>query len=453
MKLRLAALAAALAASGAAQAMTDAELAATLDRRLSGDRTGACLAAAVVEAGGVARAWRCADPADQGRIGAEVAFEIGSVAKTMTAALLADQIARGGGSLDDPLADWLPASAAVPAFEGEPILLRHVVTHTSGLPRLPPGIGTVDPRDPYAALEAADLFAALGRIKLTRPPGAEFEYSNFASMLLSVAVAHRAGEDFETLLDRRLFAPLGMEDAYVAQRPDGVRLATGHDSGGKPVPPWRFHVDLAGAGGVRATLDDMVRYVQAHLGRNESRLDAALAKTREPLPGTAAQPMAMNWLLAPLDERTVHVHEGATGGFSSFVALDTGRARGVVVLSDTALYELGGLGDVGNHLMDARLPLGKPRTASPVALAPEALAEYAGEYPLMPGFSLVVRESGGTLHAQATGQGEFPLDARGDDVFEAPAFDIEIRFRRDRGGSVDALELHQAGQVLKGERR
>ncbi|NZA27602.1 serine hydrolase [Luteimonas sp. SJ-92] len=445
----------ALAASGTAQAMSDAELAATLDRRLSGDRTGACFAAAVVDAGQVARAWRCADPADRDRIGADAAFEIGSVAKTMTAALLADLIVGGEGSLDDPLADWLPETAAMPVFEGRPILLRHVVAHTSGLPRLPPGMEDADFRDPYAALDLEGLRAALGRTTLTRAPGMEFEYSNFAAMLLSWAVAHRAGEDLETLLDRRLFTPLGMDGAHVVQRPDGVRAAAGHTAEGQATPPWRFHVDLAGAGGVRATLDDMVRYVQAQLGQIEvePRLDAALKMTRAPLAGTEARPMAMNWLLAPLDGRSVHVHEGGTGGFSSYVALDTGRERGVVVLSDTALHELGGLGDIGNHLLDARLPLGKPRTASAVELTPEALAGYAGEYPLMPGFSLLVRERAGVLYAQATGQDEFPLEARADDVFEAPAFGIEIRFRRDGGDRVDALELHQGGQVLQGERQ
>ena len=66
---------------------TDAELAATVAKRLSGDRTGACFAVAVVEAT-VARAYVCAQ--DQARaIGPDTAFEIGSVSKTMTAALLA----------------------------------------------------------------------------------------------------------------------------------------------------------------------------------------------------------------------------------------------------------------------------------------------------------------------------------------------------------------------------
>ena len=71
----------------------------------------------------------------------------------------------------------------------------------------------------------------------------------------------------------------------------------------------------------------------------------------------------------------------------------------------------------------------------------------------MPGFTLAVHGRGGQLHAQATDQGEFALQAAGGDVFTAEAFGIEIRFLRDTDGVVQRLELHQGGQVLRGERQ
>src|SRR5699024_7446139 len=69
--------------SGAAGAMDDSAVGEVLDRRLLGDSSGACFAAAVIEGDSVARAWRCADPADIDRVGPDVAFEIGSVTKSM----------------------------------------------------------------------------------------------------------------------------------------------------------------------------------------------------------------------------------------------------------------------------------------------------------------------------------------------------------------------------------
>ncbi len=527
-----------------AHALSDEALVAIVDQRLAGDRTGACLAVAVVEKDAVARAFRCADPKEAARIGADSAFEIGSVSKTMTAVLLAELIGQGKAALDDPLADWLPEGTAVPMFEDQPILLRHVVTHTSGLPALPSRLGAADMDDPYANLTEEALLASLGDVVPTRAPGAQFEYSNFASMVLSFAVARRAGSDMETLLRQRLFAPLGMAQAYIATPPAGVRTAIGHAATAKAVPAWRFATNLAGVGGVRATLQDMVRYVQGNLGLIESPLFPSLERAQKQV--GEQPPMAMNWMLVPIKGRVVHMHEGGTGGFSAFVAVDREAQRGVVILSDTAWHSLGGLGSLGLHLVDASLPLGEARrrqtppqelldalvgeyqiegamrmtltqrdgalfakpagqpelalgydsagdffpleldalltprkkadgnygfvwtqmgaalparrvaddgmTAATPALSDQELAAYAGDYALMPGVVLTVRDRAGRLHAQATGQGEFPLDAVGKERFEAVAYGIEIVFRRDDAGSVVALELHQGGQVLHGAR-
>ncbi|MGO1540538.1 MAG: serine hydrolase [Luteimonas sp.] len=448
------------AVSGAVGAMDDAALGEVLDRRLLGDSTGACIAAAVIEDDNVARAWRCADPADVDRIGPDVAFEIGSITKTMTAILLADLILGGGASLDDPLADHLPEGTAVPEHEGQPILLRHVVTHVSGLPRLPSRLELTNPEDPYATFDADALLASLQDVALAQAPGEVFEYSNFGAMLVSLAVARHSGMDFERLLDEKLFTPLRMENAHIANRPDGLRMAAGHLPNGQETPPWTFAGDLAGVGGVRATLDDMVRYAQAQFGGVQGVLGEAIDLAQQPIPTAADQAMAMNWLLMPVGDRMVHAHDGGTGGFSSMLAFDLERGRAAVVLADTGLAAMGGVNDVAAHLLDDSIPLSEPRrpverpeVAPAPAPAPEALREYAGSYPLMPGLELVVREHDGVLHAQATGQGEFPLEPVADDVFEAANYDIEISFSRNAAGEVTKLDLRQGGHLLSGERQ
>ncbi|GAB3336553.1 serine hydrolase [Marilutibacter aestuarii] len=530
----------------------DPDLQATLEKRLNGDRSGACMAVGVVDiatgdapapSSRVRRAYACADGAL--RIGSDSAFEIGSISKTMTATLLAGLVRDGRARLDDPLSDYLPEGTAVPEFQGQPILIRHLVTHTSGLPALPP-IPVADASDPYAAMRPDDLLQALGEVTLAQAPGSTFAYSNYASMLLSYAVSRRAGAGLETLLDERLFTPLGMEGAHVADRPAGVVQAQGHMPNGTPVPGWHFDDALAGVGGVRATLDDMIRYAEAGLGAAPEPLASAMALTRQPIETASGRPIAMNWMRMPLDGRELLAHEGGTGGFSSLIALDPARGRGVVVLSDTALTALGGLGGLGLHLIDDARPLPAPRTvtpapaalvdalvgewqleggpaltlrrrgdalevqaagqpafemghdsagdffplafdallsptrtadgrhafnwhqggavmparrvqvstpAQPASKAPsvEALAEYAGRYPLAPtDMVLAVSVRDGVLQAQATGQGAFPLSPAGKDVFTASAFGIEIRFERDARGEVNALALHQGGNVLRG---
>ena len=62
-------------------------------------------------------------------------FELGSVTKTFTGLLLEDMVQRGQMNLDGAVAKYLPDSVTVPSRNGKEISLRHLVTHTSGLPR------------------------------------------------------------------------------------------------------------------------------------------------------------------------------------------------------------------------------------------------------------------------------------------------------------------------------
>jgi CubicO group peptidase (beta-lactamase class C family) len=415
---------------------------------LEGDRSGACLAVALIDGDRVQRAYECADRATARPIGPDSAFEIGSVTKPMTAALLAMHIAEGRASLDDPLAKHLSPGTRVPLFGSEPIRLRHLVTHTSGLPPLPPGMAPADPMDPYAGLTPAALVDALGRTPLDRAPGTRFEYSNFAMMLLSHVVSQLGGADVGTQLRTRMFEPLGMHGAHAGDAPAGVTPATGHLSTGQPTRAWTFHRELAGVGGVRATLDDMVRYVQANLDRGDTPLQRALVLAQAPVvtPATPSN-IGMNWLLQRWKPGgTLVAHEGGTGGFSSLVAFVPGTRRGVVILSDTSVNALGGLGALGMHLLDSSNPAPKPRRA---AKAPaDLLKALAGRYQLAGGLGMRLWSKDGVLWGQADGQPafEFGYDDAGD--FYPRAFDALLSPQAATGGRRTFHWIQGGGAML-----
>lgn len=436
-------LAAALAlASGQASALTDAELKSITGQRLLGDRTGACFAVAVIDKT-VSRAYVCADPKDLKRISPDTAFEVGSVTKTMTAALLADLVLQGKASLEDPIANYFPEGTVVPSFEGKPILIKHLVTHTSGLPVVPDFGSALNMENPYAKIDEASLMKTLSSTKLTRAPGSQLEYSNYAMMLLSSIVARRAGSDFETLLRDRLFSPTGMSNSYVNQKPDAIKAAQGHTPNTKTTPAWTFQTNTAGVGGVRATLDDMVNYLQAQLGKTESAISPALKLTQQEIKTEANNKIAMNWMLAPLDAHKVHVHEGGTGGFSAFAAFDLETKRGVVILSDTALTSVGGLSSLGNHLLDSRMPLGKARKAQKPDV--ELLKAIVGNYDLMPGMKMALTEKDGTLFTQATGQAKYEMGYDSAGEFYPLDFDATIRVQKKSDGGYALLFLQGGG--------
>ena len=430
-------------------AMSDDELHAALDRRFKDDRTGACVAAAVIDKGTTASAYVCAKsqrPYDE-----QTAFEIGSNSKPMTAALLAELIARGEVTLDDPIAKLLPAGTGVPSFDGREITIRDIVTHTSGLPNFPAQWWrTADRNNPYAGLTERDLLDTLAATKLTRAPGSQWVYSNFAIMVLSYALAKRSGKDFETLLRERLLAPLGMNDTYVAKRPPHVRLAQGHQSNRLPAVPWDFPVVMAGVGGVRATLPDMVRYLEGQLGTRESAITPALARTQQEVARVSGHTMGLNWeILSTANGRTIVTHAGGTGGYSSFVAFDRAAKRAVVLLSDTALISVGGLGRLALHLVDPSRPAGAPRIA---ATADAKLIDaLLGRYRLQNGLGIDLRRKDNALIIQADAQPEFEMgyDSAGD--FYPLAFDALLRPKRKADGTY-TFTWFQLGGVLEAAR-
>ena len=379
-----------------------------LAARLAGDRTGACVVAAVIDKGQVLRARSCAGTRSDPAPDMDAAFEIGSVSKTMTAFLVADLIARGSWSLDDPIARHLPEGTVVPRQGERQILVRDLVTHSSGLPGLPPGMQFPDPANPYASLTEAQLLGTLGQVKLTRPIGSQPEYSNFGMMLVSLAVARSNGGDLEAALRERLFKPLAMDGAFIAKAL-AAKPAAGHLPTGKPTAAWTIATNLAGVGMVRATLSDMERYARAELGEGPAEVVARMRHTQAPL----VHGYAVNWMSRKIQGQQLLMHEGGTGGFSSLVALDPAGQRAVVLLADTALADLGGLGDLGLSLLGLDVPVQPPRRA---ADAPAALRQaLVGEY-MLGGLKTRIWEQDGKLMAQAQGQGALELlyDSRGD---------------------------------------
>jgi D-alanyl-D-alanine-carboxypeptidase/D-alanyl-D-alanine-endopeptidase len=453
MRTHLLTLAAVMLSAMPAFAMSDSDLRAALEQRFKDDRTGACVAAAVIDNGTIATAYYCADPKSQRPYDEHTAFEIGSVTKTMTAALLAEFIARGEVALEDPLAKLLPPGTSVPSYNARQITIADIVTHTSGLPAIPSQYRITDINNPYASVTERDLLGALAATQLTRAPGSQWEYSNFAMMVLSYALAKRSGKDYEALLRERLLAPLGMNETYVAKRPPQVRLAQGHFANTMPTVPWDFPADMAGVGGVRATLPDMVRYLEGELGTRQSAITPALARTQQQVTSIGDHTMGINWEILSTaniaNGHTLIMHGGGTGGYSSFVVFDRAAKRAAVLLSDTALTDIGGLTTLGLHLLDPAVPAGAPRI---VATADTRLIDaLVGGYRLQGGLGMQLRHKGSALTIQADGQPEFEMgyDSAGD--FYPLQFDALLRPKRKADGTY-SFTWFQLGGALEAER-
>jgi CubicO group peptidase (beta-lactamase class C family) len=285
-------------------------------------------------------------------------LEIGSATKVFTSVLLADMVTKGEVRLDEPVQDLLPAGARIPEKDGRRITLLDLATHRSGLPRLPSNFAPADLGNPYADYSPDRMLEFLAGYELHRTVGAEFEYSNLAVGLLGYALSVRAGKSYEELLRERILVPLGMTDTGIDLPPAlEVRLAQGHTAAGTPTPNWDFTA-LAGAGAIRSTALDMLRFLAASLPGAATPLSAALDLTHQPRnQAMADHAMALGWLIFQKHpDRPLIWHNGGTGGYRFFMGVDQAGGRAVAVFTNAPVSA----DDLGFHLLDARNPLAPP---------------------------------------------------------------------------------------------
>lgn len=377
------------------------------------------------------------------RVQTDTRFEIGSITKVFTGVLLADMVVRGEVSLDDPVARHLPSGIAMPTYRGAGITLRHLATHTSGLPGVPDNL-SLGSDDPYADFDRTRLGEFLGRHQLRRPPGQAFEYSNLGSGLLGVALAHRAGVSYADLLTARILEPLGMARPVVGLagvHPAG--MAAGHDGMGRPTSAWRFDA-LASAGALLATPDDLLTFAAAALDTTTGPLAKAMALSqREWFRIDSASSVGLGWQRAHRDRRVALWHDGGTGGFRSMMLVEPTRRRAAVAFVN-AIWSPEAL---AIHLLDQAVPMpAPPPLPNTVTVAPDRLARYPGVYRLTDQFSITITPWGTEgLHLQATGQQRFRIYPSSNTTFFLTEVEAKITFELDASGRVAGLVLQQGG--------
>jgi CubicO group peptidase (beta-lactamase class C family) len=391
-------------------------------------------------------------------------YEIGSISKVFTALILADMVAKGQVSLDDPAEKYLPAGARMPARNGRKITLRDLSTHVSGLPRLPDNMPFGDPGDPYADYSEALMLEFLAHYELPRDIGAKSEYSNFAVGLLGYLLGRAAHSDYETLLRERITGPLGMNDTSVTLAPgQQARFAPGHDEYMRPAKPWTLPT-LMGAGGIRSTADDMLKFAAAVLDPKSPIAPAMTIALADPLETDNPRlEQGLGWqVVHPEPGRTVLMHNGGTGGYRSALVLEPSKGTAVVVLANSAAEP--SATDLAVHLLVgspvAPTPPIPPAPAPQVARAEIALPaaeldRVVGRYNFGAGVEFEVVRDGATLKAQrlgVPGAPALPIYAEAPLSFFWKAVDAQLRFTTDASGGVTGAEFVQGEAKLRGTR-
>lgn len=291
-------------------------------------------------------------------------YEIGSISKVFTATLLSQQVIDGKLKLDDPIKNYLPPQVKIPQRGASEITFGNLSDHTSGLPRLPSNMSPSDPGNPYADYTVDQMYSFLSGYKLTRDVGSAYEYSNLAQGLLGHILALNAGGTYESLMIKTIARPLGMKETKITlDKKMKKNMAIGHDKG-VVVKNWDLPT-LAGAGAIRSSTHDMLKFISANLGFLKTPLQAAMKKTHEVRHDKAGNMrVGLGWHIAKGKNGDVIWHNGGTGGYKAFAGFVKETGEGVVLLTNSTES----VDDIGFHLLnpESLLRIIKPSIASEI---------------------------------------------------------------------------------------
>lgn len=302
-------------------------------------------------------------------------FAIGSITKVFTTILLADMVNSGLVNLDDPIEKYFPPSVKAPTYNGQKITLENLATHTSGLPEFPGShcVSNFNGTDDEDSLQARlffiecdknytfdQLYQDLSNTTLTSEPGLKFEYSTFGISLLGHILALKSGISYDRLLEERILNVLGMNStSIVFSDAQKSRLAIGHLNG-KELPFWNTSRPIAPAGGLHSSVADMLKFASANLGLIDTKINTAMKESHiiihdsrlgKAFSNNYTAYVSLGWIIATDFGIQIVEHNGETvDGYNSFIALNTSKERGIVIIASASSIDI----DIANIVFGPR---------------------------------------------------------------------------------------------------
>lgn len=324
----------------------------------------------------------------------ESVFGIGSLTKPFTATAILLLRAEGKLDLDDSITAFLPDYDT----HGQTITMRHLLTHTSGIPNFVtlPEFWANDIAHDHSH---AEIRAKFEHLPLWFAPGERYSYNNSAYCLLGMVIETLSGMPYGAFIRERIFEPLDMRDSYYLG-PQAVipRRAEGYaatDQGYERARYMSTTLQYA-AGALASTAEDLARW---DLALRDGRLldhhtqEEMTVPTR--LNSGRTVGYGMGWGLRGYRGRHVIGHAGGVPGYSSFYGRFPDDDLSIIVLSNRALFDAAGLAQpIAAQLLGLPTPQHQP-----IALPAETLDRMAGRYTSAIGDVLEVARRGVGLHA------------------------------------------------------
>lgn len=277
-------------------------------------------------------------------------YLIGSTFKAQSTVALLQQMEGGAFSLDDPVRDYLDGLEIRGEDPANPVLFRHLLTHTSGMP--------VDfgPHELWGTSSPLPLDEYLrDSLRVTGPPLQDVIYSNMAYSLVGQLVEKFSGMPYKEYIQEEVWGALGMNSTAFDPSPAmAERLAVPYvidEESGRHRPAPRLKANVWPAGIVYGTVHDQANWVRFNLGDGswegrqlleEATLDEMHSLQYEQFAG---EPMGggwgydnpgygLTWWVSVRDGESYFAHSGSVPGYTAFASGNRDRGFGVAFLTN-----------------------------------------------------------------------------------------------------------------------
>lgn len=330
-----------------------------------------------------------ADLARQSPATPQTIYRIASITKLFTATAVLQLRDAGKLQLDDPVHKHLPWFVIQNAHEDTPVItIRHLLTHTAGLPREADFPYWIDQHFPTLA----QIEATINQQHTAVPTGTRWKYSNLGLALAGAIVAQASGQPYETYIQEQILRPLAMANTFVqtiARNHEQLAVGYGRRLPGRlerDVMPFTDAQGLTPAANMATTVQDLARFACFQFG------DGTAGDRRILRQSSLQEMQRIHWLepgwqagwglgfrILRQGDKTTIGHGGAVLGYRTLIHLRPQDKIGVIVLTnaddgDPLAFADKAFNWIAPAVLQAAAPEPEAKTADP------AWAGYLGKY-------------------------------------------------------------------------
>ena len=372
---------------------------------------------------------------------ARTIYQIGSITKQFTSAVILQLVSKNKMGLQDKLSKYFPDYPM-----GDSITIEHLLTHTSGIYNYTNDGEFMKTRSEQP-IPRDNLLWLFENKPLNFSPGTKYDYSNSGYILLGMIIEKVTGKSYFQVVRQNIFESLGMNHTgfdFTDLKSSDKAIGYSNDCA-QAVGIVDSSVSFA-AGAIYTTVGDLYKWDRA-LYTDRIVPKSLLQKAFAPYKSS----YGYGWQIGNDYNKKAVQHGGGITGFVSYILRVPEDQICIIAISNVPTAALQSICVEIEGIFYGKMPVPKA-VRKEIQVPADTLKMYTGVYRLAPDFDITITLENDTLFAQATGQGKNPLFAERMNFFFLKVVDAQVEFFYGSNGKIDHLILYQAGQKIEGKR-